>query len=377
MGLGMAAVDHGHRLRYPTIAKSAIAAKMAAESLSEELRVLYVAMTRARDIMIMTYASDALEKELQQMVLRLDMGGKDLLVREAVCPGEWILLSALHRTEAGELFQLGGKPENTAPGEPAWQIRVVQAPAHGQDAALEEMPIRKSLPDEELLRRILGDRYSHAAATSAPSKLTATQQKGRVKDEEAAADTPAKLERTKPWRQASFGKQTVDGRTYGNAIHSAMQYLDFSVCGDLEGIRREIHRLEQQRFLSADQAKMIQPELIHNFLCTPLGQKVSKCEQLIREFKFSILIDGAEYDPACADEKILLQGVVDCALVEEDGIILIDFKTDYVTEETVDTVSSSYRQQVQTYADALHRIYEKNVKEAYLYFFRLNRFVRV
>ena len=377
MGLGMAAVDHERRLRYPTIAKRAIAAKMAEESLSEELRVLYVAMTRARDIMIMTYASDSLEKELQQMVLRLDMGGKDLLVREAVCPGEWILLSALHRTEAGELFQLGGKPKDTTPGEPAWQIRVVQAPVHGQNTALEEMPIRKNLPDEALLRRILEDRYSHAAATAAPSKLTATQQKGRIKDEEAAADTPAKLERTKPWRQAAFGKQTLDGRTYGNAIHSAMQYLDFSACGDLEGIRREIHRLEQQRFLSADQAKMIQPELIHNFLCTPLGQKVSQSDQLIREFKFSILIDGAEYDPACAGEKILLQGVVDCALVEEDGIILIDFKTDHVTDETVDAVASSYGQQVRTYADALHRIYEKDVKEAYLYFFRLNRFVRV
>jgi ATP-dependent helicase/nuclease subunit A len=275
------------------------------------------------------------------------------------------------------LFRLGGKPKDTAPGEPAWQIRVVQAQVHGQNTVLEETPIRKSLPDDALLRRILEDRYSHAASTAAPSKLTATQQKGRVKDEEAAADTPAKLERTKPWRQAAFGKQTVDGRTYGNAIHSAMQYLDFSACGDLEGIRREIHRLEQQRFLSADQAKMIQPELIHNFLCTPLGLKVSKCDQLIREFKFSILIDGAEYDPACAGEKILLQGVVDCAIMEEDGIIVLDFKTDRVTDENLDLRVSHYRPQVEAYAQALSRIYEMPVKEKYLYFFQLNRFVEL
>ena len=377
MGLGMAAVDHERRLRYPTIAKSAIAAKMAAESLSEELRVLYVAMTRARDVMVMTYASDSLEKELQQMVLRLDMGGKDLLVREAVCPGEWILLSALHRTEAGELFRLGGKPGNTAPGLPAWEIRVVSAPGQGADAVPEYVPLRKEMPDEAVLREIVEYKYPHAAATQAPSKLTATQQKGRIKDEEAAADTPAKALKQRPWRQASFGKQTHDGKAYGNAIHAVMQYLDFSACRDVEGIRQEICRLVRQRFISAQQADMVQPELVHSFLSTPLGQKIAQSEQVIREFKFSILVDGAQYDPACAGEEILLQGVVDCAIVDDDGIVLVDFKTDYVTEETIDAVASGYRQQVQTYADALRSIYQKEVKEAYLYFFRLNRFVCV
>ena len=140
---------------------------------------------------------------------------------------------------------------------------------------------------------------------------------------------------------------------------------------------KEIDRLTDQRFISAKQAQMIQPEVIHSFLRTPLGQKISQSDRLIREFKFSILVDGGQYDPACAGEEILLQGVVDCALIEDDGIILIDFKTDRVTEETVDAVARRYRDQVQTYADALHRIYETDVKEAYLYFFQINRFVRV
>ena len=377
MGLGMAAVDHDRRLRYPTIAKSAIAAKMGEESLSEELRVLYVAMTRARDIMIMTYASDSLEKELERMVLRLDMGCKDLLVREAVCPGEWILLSALHRTEAGELFALGGKPENTAPGAPAWQIRVVTAPQRGGCTAVEETPLPKNGPDEELLRQIVEYRYPYVAATTAPSKLTATQQKGRVKDEEAAAGTPVKRMKEKPWRQAEFGKKMLDATEYGNAVHSVMQYLDFAACTDLERIQLEIARLTEKRFISVQQAQLIRPELIHNFLRTPLGQRIAMSDRLIREFKFSILVDGGQYDSACTGEEILLQGVVDCAMIEDDGITLIDFKTDRVTEETIDEVVERYRTQVQTYADALQRIYETDVKEAFLYFFQLNRFVRV
>ena len=74
---------------------------------------------------------------------------------------------------------------------------------------------------------------------------------------------------------------------------------------------------------------------------------------------------------------MLLQGVVDCALLEEDGITIVDFKTDYVTEETLDTLVSRYRPQVETYAHALGRIYRQRIKASYLYFFHLNRFVTV
>ena len=83
------------------------------------------------------------------------------------------------------------------------------------------------------------------------------------------------------------------------------------------------------------------------------------------------------FDPALRGEKILLQGVVDCALVEEDGITVVDFKTDRVTEETLDAAARRYAPQVQTYAEALSRIYEMQVKGKYLYFFRLNRFVEI
>ena len=109
LGLGLNAVDHQNRLRYPTVAKQAIAARIGSESLSEEMRVLYVAMTRPKDVLIMTYASDNLEKKLRDMLLRLSMGCKDQLIREAVCPGEWVLLTALNRTESGALFTLAGR----------------------------------------------------------------------------------------------------------------------------------------------------------------------------------------------------------------------------------------------------------------------------
>ena len=74
---------------------------------------------------------------------------------------------------------------------------------------------------------------------------------------------------------------------------------------------------------------------------------------------------------------MLLQGVVDCALLEADGITVVDFKTDYVTEETLAAKAESYRPQVETYGEALSRIYEMPIKGQYLYFFRLDRFVAI
>ena len=98
---------------------------------------------------------------------------------------------------------------------------------------------------------------------------------------------------------------------------------------------------------------------------------------IIREFKFSILDDAEKYGDNLSGEKILLQGVVDCAVIEDDGITVLDFKTDRVTDDTVDKAVSLYRPQVTAYAEALSKIYEKDIKSAQLYFFALNRFVKI
>jgi ATP-dependent helicase/nuclease subunit A len=122
---------------------------------------------------------------------------------------------------------------------------------------------------------------------------------------------------------------------------------------------------------------MADGKLIWGFFATELGAKLRRGGQVLREFKFSVLDRGENFDPALQGEEILLQGVVDCALVEEDGITVVDFKTDRVTEETLPAVAERYRQQVQTYAEAMARIWCRPVKAALLYFFRLSRFVAV
>jgi ATP-dependent helicase/nuclease subunit A len=142
-------------------------------------------------------------------------------------------------------------------------------------------------------------------------------------------------------------------------------------------VDQEISRLVAEGFLTEEQGSMVSREDIAAFFQSDLGQRLRCGAEHLREFKFSILDDASKYENPAEGEQVLLQGVVDCAIVEEDGITIIDFKTDKVTEETVDAVTEGYKLQVHTYGEALSRIYEKPIKIMKLWFFRLKRFVDV
>ena len=378
LGLGLSVADTHNRVRYPSISKRAIAVKMAAESLSEEMRVLYVAMTRARDRLIMTYAAKKLDADLQDIVLRFDFDDGDLLCRSAVCPGDWVLMTALGRREAGALHGLGGRPRQTHLSEFPWKIMVSQAPKELSGAAGVENAT-DSLPEGavEAIGNALSFRYGHISATLSPSKQTATGRKGRVKDAEAAEDTREPASLVRAFRRPAFLDQKQRGREYGSAIHAALQYIRYENCEDVDCVREEIKRLVDQGFLTKEQGILVDCEKIARFFDSPFGGRLRDGTEYIREFKFSILDDGSQYGEGLEGEQVLLQGVVDCALLEADGITVVDFKTDHVTDETVAAAAERYRLQVQTYGEALSRIYEKPIKGRFLYFFRLDRFVEV
>ena len=374
LGLGLSCVDNKQRVRYPSVAKRAIAGKIIADGISEELRVLYVAMTRARDRLIMTYAVKNLEADLADIALRAKLSG-ELLTGEVTCPGEWILQTAMSRTEAGEFFAIGGKPTDVSYREPAWLIKVVEAEDDTICATDEEI-LEETLPDEIILKlqEDLAFRYPHLSATQTPSKQTATQLKGREKDQEAAENT-AVVQSVGVFRRPSFVKDVNIAAEYGNAHHILMQRIRYDHCSDLAGIESEVERLLENGMLTQQQAQLVNCQQILNFFQTDLGRKLRTSDTVLREFKFSVLDDGSKYVAGMDGEKVLLQGVVDCALIEPDGITVIDFKTNRVTDDTVHLVAQQYQSQVDAYANALERIYKKPVKSAQLYFFRLNRFI--
>ena len=378
LGLGLSVADTQNRVRYPTIAKRAIAVKMVEESVSEELRVLYVAMTRARDRLVMTYALKHPEKDLADIARRYDFDQGELLCRGAICLGDWVMLGAMLHTEAGQLHAIAGKPLNTHMGSYPWHIQLV-GEVSAQQNGLSVREEASSMPRDAalLLKAAMEYHYPFPAATRAPSKQTATGRKGRFKDAEAAEHTHTTQRYPHSWRKPSFAGTQPDARAYGNALHAAMQYICYENCASPQQVRQELVRLTEQGFLTREQAEQVDVERIACFFATPIGQKLRTGTPHIREFKFSLLDDGKHYLPELTEEQVLLQGVVDCALLEEDGITILDFKTDRVSEGTLAESVSRYRLQIQTYSEALSRIYEMPVKAQYLYYFRLNRFVEV
>lgn len=377
MGIGLSCIDLANRVRYPTIAKRAIATKTAMDSLSEELRVLYVAMTRARDRLIMTYASSSLESDVQEIVSRMEYGDRTSLTSDVSCPGEWVLYSALKRIEAGELFAISERPVNLRISDHPWKITVndsIVAKHIGHVApGIEE--VTNTSNDVDFT--VLDFQYPYVGATTAPSKLTATQKKGRIKDQEAAQDAQIVVSSESVWRKPSFLQAKKSGKEYGKAMHCVLQHVRFEVCSDTASVKQEIDRLVLVGCITQEVADMVDCSKIAAFCQTGVGQRLCQGTNVLREFKFSLLENASTVDPTLDGEMILLQGVVDCALIEDDGITVIDFKTDFVTEDSICDKARQYNQQIQTYATALSRIYKTSVKACYLYFFHLNRLIPV
>lgn len=377
LGLGLSVADTQQRVRYSSLAKRAIAASKRDAAISEEMRVLYVAMTRARDRLIMTYAKKNPTPTLEDIALRLRFDGGKLLCQEADCPGDWILTAAITRMEAGALHAIGGRPASLQISDYPWLISVESVTGEEGSGSLQEENASSCPVSEREIREALRFQYPFRAATVSPSKQTATGKKGRTRDEEAAEETPEPKKVVRTWRRPSFQESVGDGRAYGTAFHTAMQFIRYEACTSQSDILEELARLERQGLLKQEQLQMIDSRKIAAFFESSYGKKLVSGVSCLREFKFSILDDGAKYEEALAGEKILLQGVVDCAIVEPDGITVVDFKTDRITPDAIEQSADRYRDQLQIYANALERIYEAKVKETVLYYVHLNQFVQL
>lgn len=373
-GIGVKMTDVENRVRYPGISHQALAVKKRRMLLSEELRILYVAMTRPKDYLFMLYTAAAPEKTLERLCAGAGDPAAPWACEKARCLGDWVLLAALSRVEAGELFSLCGRPEGQLQvSEHPWGVYVesleeIQQPfGIVADGKAEDTVMEVPSPAQLVAR--LTWRNEHAAASQTPSKLTATQLKGRDKDQEAAEGARVQA-RVPQLRRPKFilEKRGLSATERGTAMHLFLQYADFSDCGDLNGVIGQLDRLCDQEFLTEQQAEAVVPEAIAALFTSPLGRRMLEAEQLIREFKFSLLEDAGRYYPDVDGEQVLLQGVVDAAILEEDGVTVIDFKTDRVTETSIMVRAEDYRPQLAVYKRALERILNKPVKEMVLYF---------
>lgn len=367
LGIGANVFDRTRCLSYPTIARSAISDSLRRQALSEEMRVLYVAMTRAQYRLVMTCCRARLSKCLSDIAAELTIPAEPSLVESVGCIGDWILMTAMARSEAGALFEASAYPQERMVSEYPWHITFQSS------TELAEAPkaqSRQAAAQSELLPDFTPLVYPYPGAPIAPSKLTATQLKGRDLDEEILENATPQLPKL-PLRKPQFlpGVRALTPAQRGTAIHMAMQYLRYEACTDKKAVATELNRLVSERFLTQQQRDAVPEEKLLRFFTSEIGRRILQAKQLKREFKFSLLVDGTILSPELAGERILLQGVTDCCMIEDDGLTVLDFKSDCVQPGREAEHAACYRGQLDAYSRALCAVFSKKVKERILYFF--------
>ena len=383
LGLGPVCVDARRHIQYPTIARQALERTLRREAKAEELRVLYVAMTRAKEKLVMVHTQANAGGRVADLMALSDCPVLPEAVDSGKCMGDWIMLPLLQRSEAGALRAFAGQNSEGRffTEETPWTVCVhdglqFAAPAQQSDAAAEERaPQREELPADFAA---LSYRYPYAEQTAFPAKLTATQLKGRAIDEEISENTtlPPRLRNLcKPKFLA--GKTALTGAERGTALHLVMQDLDFFCEPNEQSVRAQIEAMRAQRKLTEEQAKAADAYAIVRFLRSDLAARIRKSKQVEREYRFSLLRPVRDFSSLDADDSVLLQGVVDCFFEEDGELVVVDFKTDHVSCAQLDERAEHYRPQLEAYSMALTRVMGKKVKEKVLYFFSAGEEVRL
>ena len=352
LGLGAKVYDLERRLEYPGLARNAIKQRLKREMLSEEMRLLYVALTRARERLIVTAEMKEPEKKLQSMMLLCTRPMSPEVLLGAQSMADWMIYAQLCTED--DKFKLSFISAADA------------AAAQAEEPELEKVPSDAEIVEK--LRRNLAFSYPHEAATRLPSKVTATELKHLLdeSDEEAASLAPTARSRFRTPRLGDAYTLTPTQR--GSAAHALLQHIDYSKTGSEEEIRGELTRMTREKFLTAQQAEAVDTGCIRRLFASRIGQRIMNADRLRREFKFSLLCPAEKFFPGGEGESVLLQGVIDCMIEENGEITIIDYKTDRVRGSELIERAKGYEKQLEAYAYAAQRMTGKPVRECVLYF---------
>lgn len=404
MDLGVAVdyVDSVRRIKNKTLRRAVLSAKMKEDNLAEELRVLYVALTRAREKLILTAVLDKADEkwELAQMtgqerLTYLDFceAGNYMDFLLPILPKTGITVKTL-RTEDLAAEELG---EQLRMGDRREQLRLI---------ACGETPLTGDPEENERklmhLRERFAYQYPHPGLQKLYTKTTVSELKiaAMAEKDEAAFHTFEEKEVVPYIPGFRREQEKVSGAVRGNAFHRVMELLDFMYVfvesglfekcpGDYETYRKRLdaerlkNRLEEflQREtvslrLTEEYAKAVSLPKILNFLEQELAYRMWRAQEqglLYREQPFVLGIDAKRLDPDLPEgEKVLIQGIIDVFFIEDGEIVLLDYKTDVI--DSLEALWNRYNVQIQYYEEALTKLMQMPVKERILYSFYLEKY---
>ncbi|NLU27596.1 helicase-exonuclease AddAB subunit AddA [Acetivibrio thermocellus] len=390
LGFGPDVVDHKLRLSWPSVAKQAIREKIKAETLSEEMRILYVALTRAREKLVITGAVKNARKAVEKWLDSASVQESRLSAYDMLSGAnylDWIGPALLRHKNCGGLRDCVGSAgfRGLLIDDPSvWSVKIwnktdVQSSGVSEEQGESEFikwldSLEKEEPSEyaEETARRLSWSYPYVKASKVPAKVSVTELKRRY-NEMVSEDVMQFPDYMPVLVKKPMFLEEKKGLTYaekGTILHFVMQHLDYG----REDIEAQIEEMVAKDLLTPQQAQSVDAARIRRFLNSPLGKRMLASKSINREVPFNIEIPCHELyrdmeDEACHGETLLLQGVVDCYFEEPDGIVLVDYKTDYVAPGNVETIRERYKVQILYYARALEMLTGKKVKEKYIYLF--------
>ncbi len=369
-GLGIVRRDLETFEQYRTVCHSAVKLSMHHDSVSEELRVLYVAMTRAKEKLIMVMAKQKPWDLITKCSIDISTKSHRITpyaVTKAGSYGNWLLTCLLRHPDSSELRSMADIPESIVlPCSSPLKVVVKGIEPLSTEEAGEK---NKCDADSEMLKSIeekLSYRYPYEALSGVITKRAASEVDRNYIDRDYFASSAPSF----------MTEGGLNGAQRGIATHTFIQFADYERAkNDLEG---EIVRLTQKGLLSSVQADGINRYALKKFFESQLFIRIAKSPLVMREKKFTLEVPVGEIYPELSDfssEKMMIQGIADCAFLEDGELVVVDYKTDRLENETDFVVK--YASQVLLYKKALNECTGYNVKSAVLYSFHLDKEIEV
>ena len=370
-GIGLIRRNEENLSEYKTLSHTAAKISLNQMNKSEELRVLYVALTRAKEDLIIISAIKNLEDKIKKLSSDIDFGKRKLSPFSIAAKNnysDWIVKSLLRHPDCGELRRLAQIGEDCVlRSDFDLRLKIVDeikrySKAFGTVASENET--------DESFQKFLDERinykYKYAALSTIPTKRASSQlDKDFIDREDFASSKPSFME-----------EDNLSGAQRGTAMHRFLQYADFNRAN--EELEREIRYLTQERKLTQLQAESLNRRSIKTFLSSDVAKRICQSEFVVREKKFTVDIKIKEMYPEIADdfdETLMIQGVLDCAFLENGKLILLDYKTDNIENE--DIFREKYASQLKSYKYALQKITEYEVGKTYIYSFKLGKEIEI
>lgn len=412
LGFGPKRVDTDLRVSYPTMAHLAIRKRLRLETLAEELRVLYVALTRPKEkLFLLGTVRDAAKSATKWSMAaeHRELALPDGMLAGARCYLDWLGPALMRHKDANALRQLAGLPDTAPPpvlnGEPSrWNVfcggteglALAAAAREARDETVMQAiykgepvyHLHSSLTEQVETR--LAWRYPYDQATGFFSKTSVSEMKRRITAEErraewedaaAIGEATASEKGSKPRFKKSLlrrprfmEERQLTPAERGTLYHTVMQHLPLSLEPSAVRVRAWLEAEALHKRLPAYAVDAIEADSIATFLASPLADRMRSSADVRRELPFSYGIPAeqvyAASAPEVAGETILMQGVMDALFAVEGGWVLIDYKTDKLwQEDALEEVAARYELQIRLYGEAISHILGQPVKEAYLYLF--------